>query len=100
MEPQRANQLTAVQVFAPWAGDEERALRLRIHRAQTIAAARAVREMNARARTQYFEAASLATAWIFRRVADLGDLERILRALNQMFCAADNIAQVEGSDAQ
>lgn len=90
--------ITAVDVFAPWAGAEERALRLRIHKAQTIAAARASRERNWRARTLYFEAASLALAWVFRRVADLGDLERILWALNQLFMAAGHIAQVEGCD--
>ncbi|MBV9528203.1 MAG: hypothetical protein JOZ79_07570, partial [Sphingomonas sp.] len=42
--------LTPVDVFAPWAGAEERALRRRIHRAQTVAAAKAVRERNGRAR--------------------------------------------------
>jgi hypothetical protein len=91
--------LSPVDVFAPWAGVEERALRLRIHRAQTIASARASHELNARARTLYYEAGSLATAWVFHRVDDLGDVERILRALNQLFLAADNVAQVEGADA-
>ena len=91
--------LTAVDVFAPWAGEEERALRLRIHKAQTIAARRAAAERNGRAQALYFQAAGLALAWVFRRVEDIGDLERILWALNQLFMAADHIAVVEGPDA-
>lgn len=93
-------QIDAVTHFAPWAVGEERQIRRRIRRAQTIAAARAVRERNGSARMLYFETADLATAWVFRRVDDLGDLERILRALNQLFLAADNIAQVEGPDGE
>jgi hypothetical protein len=90
-----------VEVFAPWAGPEERALRLRIHKAQTIAAKRAsFIERNARARNLYYDASSLALAWVFRRVDDIGDLERILWALNQMFMAASHIAIVEGPDVE
>jgi len=92
--------LTPVDVFAPWAGAEERALRLRIHKAQTIAAARAASERNGRARALYYEAGSLAHGWVFRRVEDIGDLERILWALNQLFLAAGHIAVVEGPDAR
>lgn len=91
--------LTAMDVFAPWADAPERALRLRIHKAQTIAAARAAQERNGRARAIYYDAASLGLAWVFRRVDDLGDLERILYALNQLFMAAGHIAVVEGPDA-
>lgn len=90
--------LTTVDVFAPWAGEKERALRLRIHKAQAISAGRAATERNSRARTVYYEAASLALAWVFRRVEDTGDLDRILWALNQLFMAAGHIATVEGPD--
>jgi hypothetical protein len=92
-------ELTAVDTFAPWATGEERALRLRIHKAQNIAARRAAIERNGRARGLYHDAAALALFWVFRRVTDLGDLERILWALNQMFMAAGHIAAVEGPDA-
>jgi hypothetical protein len=91
--------LTPVDVFAPWAGAEEKSLRLRINKAQTIAARRAASERNGRARTLYYEAGSLAHCWVFRRVEDLGDLERILWALNQLFMAAGHVAVVEGPDA-
>lgn len=90
--------LDAVAHHAPWAVGEERQLRLRLHRAQVISTARAARERNGRARALYFEAAGLAIAWVFRRVEDLDDLERILRALNQIFVACDNIVQTEGRD--
>jgi hypothetical protein len=92
-------QLTAVDVFAPWAGEQERALRLQIHKAQSIAAAKAARVSNSRARELYSLAADLGVTWVFRRVEDMDDLNRVLRALCQLFMAADNIFQLEGSDA-
>jgi hypothetical protein len=88
-----------VGLFAPWAGPEERAFRLRIHKAQTIAAKRATFERNSRARVLYYEAASLALGWAYRRVENISDLERILWALCQLFMAASHIARVEGPDA-
>jgi hypothetical protein len=100
MNADREPALTPVDVFAPWAGEKERALRLRIHKAQSVAAARAAREPNSRVRALYYLAAELALDWVFHRVDDLGDLERILRALAQLFIAADNIFQLEGDGAR
>lgn len=94
----RPQQLHAVDVFAPWATDEERRLRRRIHNAGTIATARATREPNGSARSLYYTAAELAYRWVFRRVEKAGDLERILWGLNQIFLAADHVIQVEGPD--
>ncbi|HUE80290.1 MAG TPA: hypothetical protein VMN38_11760 [Sphingomicrobium sp.] len=91
--------LDAVGQFAPWAGDEERALRVRIHRALTGAIARATRERNGRSRALYYVAAEVGQAWVFRRVDDCADLERVIRALCQLFMAADNVFQLEGPDA-
>lgn len=93
-------QLTPVDVFAPWAGDEERALRLRIHRARDAAQARAARSKNGKAREVYWVAGLFAGDWVFRRVEELGDLERVLRGLSQLFMAADNIFQLEGPDGE
>jgi len=93
-------QLTPVDVFAPWARDDERALRLRLHRAQTIALRRAAQEGNGTARTLYYEAAALAARWVFQRVEDNQALERILCALNQLFMACSHIVIVEGPDGE
>jgi hypothetical protein len=91
--------IDAVAVFAPWAGPEERALRVRIHKAQTIALKRAALERNSRARSLYYVAAELAAAWVYHRVDDVGLLQRVLWALCQMFMAAGHIVVVEGADA-
>ena len=82
----------------PWAGPEELALRRRLHKAQTIAQAKASREGNGTARELLWLLSMTAGKWTFRRVEDLSILERILRALNQLFLAADNVRQVEGPD--
>jgi len=91
--------IDAIAHHMPGAVGRERNFRLRMYRAQAIAIARATHEKNGRARTLYYEASALATAWLFRR-ADLDDLERILRALNQIFIAADNIVQAERFDGE
>ena len=87
-----------IDLNAPWAGEQERALRRRIYRAGTVAQARAMRERNGRARLTYWLAAEISGAWTFRRVTDNASLERILRALNQYFMAADSVQQEEGPD--
>jgi hypothetical protein len=84
-----------IDVFAPWAGGEERALRIRIHKAQIVAAARATSETNRTARDIYAIAAEVAQSWVFRRVDDISLIERVCRALCQLFLAADNIVQVD-----
>lgn len=88
-------QLTAIDVFAPWATGEERRLRLRLHKAQTVALARAAREQFQQARWLYYLAGEVASAWVFRRVEDEASLERILWGLNQLFLAADHFRQAE-----
>lgn len=87
----------AVALFAPWANDTERALRLRIHKARDIATARASRSTHRRARLIYSVASELASEWVFRR-ANMEDLEQVLRALSQSFLAAGNIQTVEAPD--
>lgn len=87
-----------VRHHAPWAGEAELALRRRLHRAATIAQARAQDEKNGTARELYWVAAMTAGSWTFRRVENLDSLERILRAINQLFVGADNIRQEEGPD--
>jgi len=88
-------QLTPVDVFAPWSGPEERSLRLRLHKAQTVATAIAAREDNGDARSLYYHAGQVASAWVFRRVVDRAQLERVLWGVNQLFLAADHFRQAE-----
>ena len=87
-----------VRIFAPWCDNEERALRLRIHKARDIAQARACRSKHGRARAIYWTAAQLSGAWVFQRVSteELGD---ILEALTRLFLVAGTIERLEAPDA-
>jgi hypothetical protein len=91
------SQLDPVTVFAPWASDEERELRRRIHRAQSVALARASREDHGEARCLYYLVSQVASEWVFRRVDDRRQLERVLWGLNQLFLAADHFRQAEAA---
>lgn len=90
--------LDPVRVFAPWCGDEERALRVRIHRARDIAQARAARSKHCHARSLYWMSAQFAGDWVFTR-APVADLNAILETLTRLFLAAGTIEQLEAPDA-
>lgn len=92
-----AQQLGPVSIFAPWATGDERALRVRMHKARDIATARSTNSRHLRARLIYSVVAGMASDWVFRP-AEIGELERVLRALNQAFLAASNIEAVESPD--
>jgi hypothetical protein len=92
-------QADPISHFCPWAVEPELGYRRRLHKAATAAQARAQREENSTARELFWLAAQVASRWNFRRVDDPATLERILRALSQMFMAADNIRQEEGPHA-
>ena len=81
-----------------WAGARERGFRERLKNALRIALKRANSTPERRARELYYVAADLAAAWVDRRVDDIGDLERILCALSQIFLAASHIVVVEAPD--
>lgn len=87
----------ALDVFAPWAGEEERALRVRIHRARDVAQSRAVRSKHERARTIYWFAAQLAGDWVFTRAPN-DDLNEVLVALTHFFLAAGVVERLEAPD--
>jgi muconolactone delta-isomerase len=89
--------LAPVDIFAPWAGVEERALRVRMHRARDAAQARATRSRHGRARTLYWIAAQLASDWVFQR-AQSEDLNDILATLSYLFLACGKIERVEAHD--
>lgn len=84
--------------FAPWAGERERAFRLRIREAQTIALKRGSFVKQRRARELYYIAAEIAAAWQFQRVDDVEVLERVLWALSAIFMAASHIRVIEPAD--
>jgi len=86
--------LSPIDVFAPWAAGEERGLRLRIHKARDIAQARAARSRHVHARSIYWSAAEIAHAWVFQR-APSDQLNDILEALTRLFLAAGAIERLE-----
>lgn len=92
-----AEPLDAIRVFAPWSGDEERALRLRIYKARDIAQARAARSKHGRARAIYWTAAQMAGDWVFQR-APTDDLNEILAALSRLFLVTSAIERLEAPD--
>jgi len=86
--------LDAIDVFAPGADDDEKALRRRLARAQATGSARAVRSRSDDACSLFWQVAQVASAWTFAR-ATKDDLEDILRAASMMFCAANTFERLE-----
>lgn len=89
---------TPVDVFAPWAGEEERALRMRIHRARDLAQARATRSEHEQARSAYWLAAELAGEWVFKRASNEA-LWDVLKGLTWLFLFAGMIIRLDAPDA-
>ncbi len=87
-----------VGVFAPWAGEEEKALRVRIHKARDVAQARASRSKHGRARTFYWLAAQMASDWVFSRAPN-EDLADVLASLSRLFLVAGSVERLEAPDA-
>src|SRR5690242_18102908 len=91
-EPHVTAQHTPVDIFAPWAGREERTLRVRLYRARDIAQARAARTNDARAWAIWNSAAQLAGDWVFFRTSPAA-LRETLHTLSELFIAAGAIEQ-------
>lgn len=89
--------LSPVELFAPWAGAEERLLRDRIHRARDIAQARATRVKHDRASSLYWIATDLASDWVFCR-APIEVLNDVLAGLGRLFLVAGMIERLEVRD--
>ncbi len=89
--------IDAIATFAPWASENERALRRRIHRAHGSAMARAQRSRHGRARAIFWLAAQMSGDWTFARAAT-EDLEDVLKTLSYLFLAAGAIERVEAPD--
>ena len=87
----------AIAVFAPWAGPEDRPLRLRLHRAQASAQARASRSRHGNARTIYWLAAQLAGGRIFARL-DAAELRDAIDNMSRLFLVAGWIERTEAPD--
>jgi hypothetical protein len=90
-------ELDAIALFAPWAGPDDRPLRLRIHKAWSTATARATRCRHRRARLLYGLAAEIAGDWVFLR-AEVRELEDVLAAITRMFLTAGWIERCEAPD--
>lgn len=89
----------AVSVFAPWCGEAERALRIRVHRARDTATARATRCKHGNARTIYWLAAQMASARVFARMP-AEDLNQAIDNLARLFLVAGWIERSEAPDAE
>jgi hypothetical protein len=88
-----------VAVFAPWAGPTDRPLRLRLHRAQAAATARATRSKHGNARSLYWLAAQLAAERVFARIGT-DELNETILNLGQLFMVAGWIERSEAPDAE
>jgi Ni,Fe-hydrogenase III component G len=89
----------AVTVFAPWCGEAERALRIRIHRARDSATARGTRSRHGDARTIYWIAAQIASAWVFARASE-DSLKETIGNLASLFLVAGWIERTEAADVE
>ena len=91
--------LDPIDVFAPWSGASERALRLRIHRARDSATARATRCKHGSARSLYWLAAQLASERVFARMPD-AELMRTIENLARLFLVAGWIERTDAPDVE
>ena len=89
--------LDAVGVFAPWAAPDERALRLRIHRARDAAQARAIRSKHEGAQAVYWLAAQFAGRWVFQR-ASADQLQEVIKGVTWQFLFAGLLERMETSE--
>lgn len=89
----------AIDVLAPWATDDERALRRRIHRAQAAATAKATRSRHGRARALYWWTSQWASDWTFER-ASIEDLKDVIAGLSRAFLIAGAVERLEAPDAE
>lgn len=96
-EPQR--QLDPIDVFAPWATEDEKGLLRRIQRAQAAAQARAARSKHGRARTLYWWASQFAADWTFQR-APVDELQDVIASLSRTFLVAGAVERLEAPDGQ
>ena len=87
--------LDPVAVFAPWAAGEERALRVRIHKARDKATALAMRSEHRNARHLYWLAVEVAGSRVFARVTE-DELRETLKAVSWAFLLA---GWIEARDA-
>ena len=105
LEPTRSTPETqpapadAVSMFAPWCGEAERGLRVRIHRARDSATARATRCKHGDARTIYWLAGQMASARVFARMPN-EELKDTIDNLARLFLVAGWIERTEGPHAE
>lgn len=98
LDPRVNMWLDPVARFAPWAGEAERALRIRIHQARDTATARVSRSMHCEARMIYGVAAQMASARVFARMTN-DDLSEVIQNLTRLFLVAGWIERVGAPDA-
>lgn len=95
----RSALVNAIDVFAPWCGEVERGLRVRIHRARDTATGRATRCKHGNARTIYWLAAQMASERVFARML-VDDLQDTINNLARLLLVAGWIERSEAPDAE
>jgi hypothetical protein len=90
--------LDPIDIFMPWADDEEKALRKRVRWTHHAAAARGDRSPSGEARTVFWLAAQTASGWTTAR-ASKEQLWLVLHTCSQLLMAGNNYELLEGGDA-
>jgi hypothetical protein len=87
-----------VEIFTPWADEEEKALRRRLRTAWNISTARATRSPSGNARQLWWQVAQVASDWVTKH-ASKTDLKDVADSLVRMFMAANTFERLEVCDA-
>ena len=90
--------MSAIDLYAPWAGDSEKAIRARLYRGRDMCGARAARTHGWTSYV-YKTAEELATDWVWRRGANEEELRRAANAVAWMIRAGTELEQVGLVDA-
>lgn len=90
--------MNAVDLYAPWASEGEKAVRARLDRSRDMCGARAARTQGW---TSYIlkAAEELAAEWVWRRGASEDELPRVANAVARMIQAGTELEQGDLSDA-
>lgn len=91
--------MDAISVFAPWAGPDDRPLRVRLQRAGAAAAARATRSKHGKARVLFWTAADIAHERTLARVG-VDHLTDGIAAISYIFLAAGIVERTEAPDVE
>lgn len=97
MDVQSRSSCNAVELYAPWAGDSEKALRARLYDSRDQCGARAART-DGWTHHLFKIAEELAAEWVWRRAKE-EELRRVANAVVRMIQAGTELEQAGIADA-